>query len=246
MTVDRYTKNKVAVVTANLGGHDTVKPFPDEDKAIDYYYLSDDEQTLAQAYELGWHPLKMVLKDIVIPEWTDAPYRYVAKIPKFAPWAFVPDGYAYYAWVDASITLKPRWSETASAAMLGDDIVMHPHRNRDSVYEEAAFSANMAKYAHERPAILNAIKHFVLNQLPVDSGLWETGFILRRHTPRQDELCRLWWQAMQELQTTQDQITLPWVLWKAGVKVSELPFVLPNNGKENVLLRLDFHASEKG
>lgn len=239
--------NAIAVVSANFGGYDTVKFLPQVQEAgIDYFYVSDTDTVLEEATQKGWKALKCDWDGVPVPEWAiPNANRYKAKAVKFAPWAFPSKEYRNYVWVDASMTLQSYWWQSALNYLGVGDFLIHKHRERDTAYEEAALSSLRPQYADERTALLQAIVEMGAVNLPTTMPLYEAGFIMRRHTARQDDLARIWWQAQETLKTTQDQITLAWALWEAGIDVCTFPFTLPDNGKASQIMHLDFHATEK-
>lgn len=239
--------NAIAVVSANFGAYDTVKFLPQvEEAGIDYFYVSDNNDVLSDATQKGWRSLKCDWKGVPVPEWAiENASRYQAKAVKFAPWAFPPEKYRHYVWIDSSMTLQSYWWQPALNYLGAGDLLLHLHRERDTAYEEAALSSLRPQYADERTALLQAIVQMGSVGLPTTMPLYEAGFIMRRHTARQDDLARLWWQAQEKLKTTQDQVTLAWALWESGVDVSTFPFTLPDNGKASQIVHIDFHAPKK-
>jgi hypothetical protein len=241
--VTTMKKNCMAVVSANMGGYDTVKPVPRYEPGIDYFYISDRDDVLTEAALQGWMPLKCDWSSIEVPVWANhAPDRYRAKVIKLAPWAFPQEKYRHYLWIDSSITLLDGWWQSALNHLGSHDILLHSHRNRNSVYEEAAFSMRMPKYEEEQNSLASALEQMAtVLTIPLISQLYETGFILRRHTARQDDLARIWWQAQETYRTTQDQVTFCIALWEAQMDVAVFPFTLPNVGRQSQILALDDH-----
>lgn len=115
-------------------------------------------------------------------------------------------------WVDASMTITIDGFVDKCLEALGDNdlaFVAHPWRN--CLYEEADFSAGLARYAAEAPHIRAQAQFYRLIDVPPHQGLIATGFYVRRNTPAVRQMMKDWWWEI-ITRSHQDQVSLPVML----------------------------------
>jgi hypothetical protein len=203
--------SEIAVVTSVTAGYD----WPRRDRfadGVDYLFYCDEQsrELVAdewQARELepnGEHP------------------RRVAKWPKLNPHRFAElRGYRFVVWVDGGIHIRARDFPRKILEHLGPGgIVLSPHFDgRRSIYSEAEIRP--PKYADE--PLDEQIAHYHAAGYPGDDGLFECGVIARdMRRPEVAELGALW-QAHVDRFSYQDQVSLPFCLWRLGLVADELP-----------------------
>lgn len=188
---------KVAVVTCSLGGYD-------------------------RGFEMPAQTVPHELIDLAETGWGGALHhahpRMLAKVPKCRPDMWTDAD--VMIWVDGSFQiLSPdfvRWCIDS----LGDGsvgMIRHPHRT--TIMAEAEVSAGMTKY--QGHPVIEQARHYQRLGYEDQSGLWATGLIVWRNRPSSADLGDAW-LAEQLRWTWQDQISLPFLLWKHGVTVTEL------------------------
>jgi hypothetical protein len=114
-------------------------------------------------------------------------------------------------WIDGSMTILVNDYVQRCLASLGDDdwvMVRHPARN--CVYDEAVFSASLARY--DGPALLRQMEYYRSIGFPTQWGLMATGANVRRHTKTVIETCEHWWYE-NITRSHQDQLSLPVLMW---------------------------------
>jgi hypothetical protein len=211
-------KPKILVYTTLYGGYDTVKPHPEHPRVAEWRLYTDRARD--QQAAPGW---TVVTDDILHwdrDHWSqeaanhESP-RMRAKYRK----CFPPSRLTLY--LDASITLlSPGLIDAALEALdSGADWAMYPHPERDDVLDEALVSKSMRKY-RELPVVAQA-EHYLANGLPRHSGLWAAGIIARCATKAVRGAGEDWWTECVRW-TCQDQLSLPVVLRRHGVRVSAL------------------------
>lgn len=188
-------------VSAIYGGYDHAKPPPPGDAVM----FTDNPNLQAP----GW--------DIRVD--TRYPHlhpRLQAKAPKLLPHVFLPE-HPRTVWIDGSITV------TADVDIAPLGFFRHPARC--NVANEAAVSMMMHKYAG-LPCVEQA-NSYLAGGLP--EGLWASGFHTRDiDAPNVVEFFDRWWHE-NVLWTYQDQLSLPWARWKAGVEITDLAYGLYTN-----------------
>ncbi len=79
---------------------------------------------------------------------------------------------------------------------------------------------------------IRALKHqmrtYERGGLPHDSGLFETGVLLRKHSDRMNAFNERWWTEIEQ-HTSRDQVSLPFVLLNFPLAVATSPFQLRDN-----------------
>ena len=102
----------------------------------------------------------------------------------------------------------------------GDDLAIFKHPDRACLYAEAEFCAKVGK---DSPGTLgNQTRKYNAEGMPHGWGLPETRCVIRRQTPKMAELGDLWWAEM-KAHSVRDQVSLPYVCWKLGVRWREIP-----------------------
>lgn len=110
-------------------------------------------------------------------------------------------------WVDASLLITADRYAQRCVETLGDDdwcAVRHPYR--DCIYDEATFSATLARY--DADALNRQATNYMALGHPRHWGLFATGANVRRHTPTATRLSHYWWKEC-ITGSHQDQVSLP-------------------------------------
>lgn len=191
--------------TAIYGGYDPLKPHPDH-PLIDEWRCYTDDESLTDSPG-GW-------RVIVEPR----PYlhpRLDAKWWKCHP----PQGRAL--WLDGSIEiLEATFIDQAAEALDGNDMAMWVHPWRDCIFEEVGASVPMPKY-HGLPLEMQA-QHYARFGWQPHAGLWASTVIAWGGTDRARQMGAAWF-AHCELATYQDQLSLPPLIARYGVRVGAFP-----------------------
>jgi hypothetical protein len=111
---------------------------------------------------------------------------------------------------------------------LGDrGIALCRHPDRDNIYDEAAASQSLAKY--EGQPLLRQVETYGSEGLPNSHTLWAGGVIVRDLSRREIRRLGRWWMRETLRWTHQDQLSLPYVLWRLDIAPAALPFHLWDN-----------------
>ncbi len=104
---------------------------------------------------------------------------------------------------------------------------MFVHPDRDCIYEELLASLPMKKY--ENRPLQDQIDSYKKQEYPIKNGLMAAGIIVRKtDTKRLKKIDEDWWQE-NIIWTYQDQLSLPYVLWKNKYWYDEIKLNLWNN-----------------
>ena len=196
----------IAVISAELGGFDEQRNHPLQSIDADYFYFNDKN-----------FPLRKSMTP-----------RLQAKIPKMFGWQLKP-GYEYYMWLDGNIVFdKFDALEYFYDQIQGYDIVVLHHHRRNTIkwearYLERAINENsryiMARYDNEfwqeQLAEIQADKDYK------DDFMLIGGVFMYKNNEKVRQAMKEWWYQVSRY-SIQDQISLPYVLRKAGLKIKIL------------------------
>lgn len=212
----------VAIITAITGGYDTLKPvMPQQGVDVEWVCVTDGAPLPDADTAAGW---TMVCE----PSNGQHPNR-AAKRPKLAPWEYTSAPASI--WVDASFRIvSPTFATDVLSA--AQPVAQFEHPWRDCLYEEAAASADLAKYAAE--PITEQAAYYRKRGHPEHWGLWAAGVIARQHTPAVRALGAAWAHEV-NVWSFQDQISQPYVLRETGLR----PTVLPGTHFANAWLKYE-------
>lgn len=164
---------KIAVVTANFGNFDSVKPIPEQDIAFDRHYFTEENNP---------YPMDGLNN------------RLKGKYFKILTHRILPE-YDVYIWVDGNVQIKSS-SMIRKMAEGCKDVLISPHPIRKTIYEEAAFIINSIKrgdsYLSSRYNA-ESIRRYVENIGPGRQGLYYCGLFARKNTPHINKIFEQWW-----------------------------------------------------
>ncbi len=136
--------------------------------------------------------------------------------------------YDHAIWVDGSVRIT---SPDFAAFMIGSigrhGLAMLKHPDRRCIYEEAAHSVGLLKYRYQR--IREQVDHYRRQGYPENNGLMAATVSARDMRRRDlDHVFADWWEENLKW-TYQDQLSLPYVLWKHGRWYDEIDQELVRN-----------------
>ena len=127
------------------------------------------------------------------------------------------DNYEYSVYVDCKRNSVINFEWLLDFMESGSDFVTRQHKTRDCVYDEGQVC--IEKRIDDEATILEQLDSYRRERYPVHNGLHYSYILLRRHTKKLKEFSRLWWGQLEKY-SFRDQISLPYVAWKHGVKIS--------------------------
>jgi len=141
-------------------------------------------------------------------------------------WKLFPPGTAtgdISIWIDASITVTDvhEMVRVCKAALRDHDVAFFKHPERTNIFDEAIASLQMPNKYAGLP-LLAQVESYREEGLPQDSGLWAGGVIARRHSLKRGIFEADWWEECKKW-SYQDQLSLPYVLWKHDVQPGVIP-----------------------
>lgn len=163
-----------------------------------------------------------------------------ARAVKILSHLFIKDEWSL--WTDGTIALLKTPEEILQKYKDRGDIIFFKHRARNSAYKEAS-AIFLGRRENNHELVEEQMQSYWSDGYPPRNGLFETGAILRHHTP---EVCRFnefWWAQVCRY-SKRDQLSANYSAWKTGVKwglfdgnfnTSEDFFIYPHQPNKNLL-----------
>lgn len=191
---------KVAVVSSLYGSHDRVRFVP-QSVPCEFVMVTDGLLPIPD----GWRT--------VVERRPHVSDRLAAKVAKCVPERFTDA--EVIVWVDASIDPRPTLVEWLVDSLGDADVALARHPERSCIVDEARVSSRLVKYAGV--PIVEQAEHYVAEGHPLGFGLWAGGVMVRRRGAWGAD-----WLAEQVRWSTQDQVSLPVIVRRHGLRVADL------------------------
>lgn len=122
-------------------------------------------------------------------------------------------------YIDASIEIKG--SVYVFAQQWDYDLTLLQHRGRTCIYQEADAVLSLEK---DNPQIVwSQMDRYVKDKFPKNSGMIQTGLLMRRRTEELDAFCDAWWAEV-EKGSKRDQLSFNYVAWKQKKEYDIVPY----------------------
>lgn len=206
---------KIAVYTAIFGGKDCLlDPFNfKRDSNIDYYCFTDCDSQLSDTYDIRIAQARF--------ENSTLNSRYY----KIFGDALLFD-YDYVIWHDGNIQIDHAKVYDLVKSSFGYFLSTFTHPHRSCFYEEARVCITRNK---ESP--LNILKQVISYSrlgLPSNSGLFETGIVVKNNRLESEGFYFDWWNHILR-HSNRDQLSLCFLAWKKQARIG----ILPGSGTNN-------------
>ena len=127
------------------------------------------------------------------------------------------DNYEYSLYMDYKHPTNIDFDLLLSCLEPESDMLISKHKKRDCIYDEGI--ACVMKGKDDKKTIVNQLDFYKSEGYPNHNGLYAAYWLFRRHTKQLKESMKLWWEQV-EKHSCRDQISLPYVAWKHGMKIS--------------------------
>lgn len=193
----------VAILTAVTDDYDALKELPALDVECEAICVTDDPDLRSDTWTCVFEPRGETHPNIA------------AKHAKTRPWDYTDADWTI--WVDASFRVTS-WSIAEDLLKYGP-IGQFVHPDRDCIYTEAAYSAELKKYASQP---LDQQASYYRASHPEHWGLWATGLIVRQKLPAVVSFGEAWLSEC-ERWGFQDQVSEAPMLHQFGLRPVEIP-----------------------
>lgn len=195
----------LGIITAIYGSFDDLRPLPSNHGFDQAVCVTDNPNLVAEGWELivedaaGLHP------------------RLAAKQAKMMPWSYLQTDAS--VWIDGSRSINgAEFRPFVEQHLEHNDLVMWDHpENRDCLYQEAAYCESWGKYSQW--PIRAQVESYRAEGMPEHFGLWCASVIGMRFTPQACEFGAAWLEE-QHRWSIQDQVSLPYLLWKLDKSIA--------------------------
>jgi hypothetical protein len=123
-------------------------------------------------------------------------------------------------WVDANIRPLISGASMIEKWLKSNSLAAFKHPDRTCLFDEAGFCLHLGKAS--RRVLAAQVQQYDMKQMPRHWGLASTRCLIRRHTEEVAELNVVWWKEIRTF-SLRDQISLPYVCWKLGLKWNIIP-----------------------
>lgn len=221
--------NDIAVITGVAGGYDSPQEQPDIEN-VDYIFFTDGESMPEK--DGCWQ-----VADLNAPSHLDP--RRQAKFPKCYPQQYpILKNYKYVIWMDGTMGIQKESYPEQILSYMDNGVVFSPHFDDRDNYSEATITAH-PKYHNEPLAEQAEFYRSVgmpkgIRLLECTTLAWDPNYAPAA------ELGALWLQ--QNLTWSyQDQVSLPYVIWKLDYK----PGLLPCSWREFEWTWMNLHTKDE-
>lgn len=202
---------KMAVYSCITGDYDCLtEPFFSIE-GVDYIMFTDNPKLKSEKWQLRPIPNE-------IAKWNDNILinRYIKMHPNV-----VGSHYNYALYIDGNICVVSNIRNMINVISSDFGFALHQHVSRDCIYDEVQ-SCKYVKKGNIKK-LEEQVARYHKEQFPAHYGLLEATVILTDlHHAVALEIQDKWWQEFINSESRRDQISLPYVLWKNGIKLSDI------------------------
>src|SRR3990167_5219258 len=198
---------KIAILSANLGGFDIPMQHVEQSIPYDYYCFNDTNFP---------------------PRFNAMTLRLQAKIPKMFGFQLAP-GHQFYLWIDGNITMTNKDTLKLLVEKCDEyDMVVLRHPGRTTIHLEGRYLQRgleqssayiLGRYAGEH--VSDQIKAIKDDTSYVDDLLVIGGVFMYKNTPEVHAVLKEWWYHITRY-LIEDQLSWAYVLKKSGLKINIL------------------------
>lgn len=202
---------RVAIYTAVAGGYDALLPQPAQDIDVDWIAFTDEPLDLPEPWQR--RPLAP----------SSLGPRMAAKAPKCTPWDFLGDEYDAAVWIDGNMGVTSPAFAREALACRHDGLATWRHPQRRCIYAEAAASLRLCPLKYGGHPIMEQVEHYRAEGHPVNGGLYACGTLAWDLRNPDARALGTAWLAECVRWTYQDQLSLPVVARRLGVRPGRFP-----------------------
>jgi len=223
---------KIAVYKCIIGDYDQPQEPLFKPSNVDYILVTDSPLPSTGAWKV------MDVRTIKgVPDLDN--YR-VSRYVKLHPHLFL-DNYDYSIYIDGNIKSVGDMRYLIHC-LNQHGFVSNLHRYRDCIYEELE---ECVRLSLDNPQTMREqIESYRSAGMSQHYGLIETNMLVRnRHNPICIKIMERWWHEIVK-HSRRDQLSLPFVLWKMGIPVSDIGRI-SNNVYKIPLIRIQHHFKKR-
>lgn len=199
--MDSDFRKRAFVYTEIFGDYDDLKPVKPQNIPVPFVCVTDNPNLNGE----GW---KIVV--VNFPR-KDLHMNLQAKWFKMFPWT-IPgfEDYEISIHIDGATTITKDSFVEHAMRLLDKDFVLFKHPDRNNIRDELKISMTFQKYHYENTAA--QVQHYLNKGFP-GGPLYACTCLVRRHTENIKQLMQQWYLECMQW-SYQDQLSLPYLLWK--------------------------------
>jgi hypothetical protein len=217
-------RGNTVVYTAVAGDFEHLGKHNFED-GVDYRFFTTGHQ-LAEGWEIEHLPK------------SNLDNRRLSKLPKHVPWFFDSMlNYKYAVWIDGDMQIVHNHFVANIMQYMEGGLLLSPHFDgRKCAYGEATIRPQ--KYQNE--PMDAQVQHYLNDGFPYDYGLYETGVLVWNMKDKETKSLGNYWYLNNLVWSYQDQVSLPYAMWKLNFR----PTVLPKTFRDLGYVHINAHKNE--
>jgi len=226
---------KVCLYTAIFGNYETLKN-PAQVDGLDYICFTDNLNLKSNVWKI-----------IYVETTTKYPPSFAYKKIKCLPHKFLSQ-YDVTIWLDANfVVIDANYLKNLLSQFKSKKIMLYKHiclegKTRNCAYAEGSYSSTFPKYSQE--LLQQQLQDYKsIHKFPENYGLYQSGFLLRNNKDEEViEFNEKWFDEIKKYGKIfpQCQVSLPFVLWKTGIKFDFL-----NNIWDTEIYEITFHGNNQ-
>jgi len=203
---------KIIIYTANIGNYDIVDlpEFKKDNPDITFILFTTNTRFRSDDWEVRY---------VQSPHLINKDNQRVARYFKLQPHKVLPP-HDINIWFDSCLSLKiANYKKFIKLNLLDRnlDMVSYRHPKRSCLYDEGIACMNQGLDNGIR--IKKQMERYRKELFPKNSGLFDTGFLIRHNTPKMTEFNDAWYKELME-GSKRDQLSHSYVLWKTKIAIA--------------------------
>ena len=217
------SKTRIVLYTVIVGGYDPVPNIKPE-KGIEYCLFTDNLQIPAPA---PWN------KSLLESPLNLSPRR-LSRLPKMRPHFYLPP-HDISIYMDATIRLRQPIRDFALNCVRELPVALHPHPHRNCTYTEGK---KCIHYKNDHESLIRSqLERYRREGFPVNYGLTENSFIVRRNSEEVNRFNDFW--LLEYLSGSErDQLSIMYSVWRTKIR----PYLIWQNSRKNHFLLRREHS----
>lgn len=227
LTYENSDRPRIAVYTVITGNYDMVNCPLVKPSNIDYYFFSEETKD-----DLGFWKKKSIPNKL--SKYDNAEKnRYI----KMHPYEFFSN-YDYSIYIDGNILVVSDLTDMV-CSMTKAGLSLHNHQFRNCVFDEIEVCRLLKKGDYN--CLKTQVKKYSNEGFPRKFGLYECNVILcDMKNNKGKKILEDWWNEFLASESYRDQISFPYVVWKNGLKYTDIG-CLGKNVYKNPKIRINSH-----
>lgn len=222
----RFKDQKIVIYTCIVGGYDALKePLLSFDN-VDYICYTDDLDKIKRAENTKW-TIRSIPEQILKTYDKTLSNRYI----KMHPGELFPDA-DYTVYVDGNVGIQSFLGVYLMQINDRTGIAIFAHSQRQCAYAEAKVCISRKKGSRE--AIERQMQTYHKKGFPKNFGLYECTIIATDlRNLLSTGLMERWWEEFLASKSYRDQLSLPFIMWKSGLKYTDIGILGENLFDDN-------------